>query len=109
MAVPPAPSAYSTVTSFVLAGASVTVKVRFTVPASPSLTRGESMESAETVSSSAIVPVPDAVPTAAPSALPSVTTTVSSDSAALSPITDTVMVLLLSPAAKVRVPGASAV
>ena len=60
-------------------------------------------------SSSVIVPVPEAVPTVAPAALPSVTTTVSSGSSVVSPVTDTVIVLLVSPAAKVSVPEASAV
>ena len=45
----------------------------------------------------------------APEALPSVTTTVSSGSSVVSPVTDTVIVLLVSPAAKVSVPEASAV
>ena len=60
-------------------------------------------------SSSVIVPVPVPVPIVAPEALPSVTTTVSSGSSVASPVTDTATVLLVSSAAKVRVPEASAV
>ena len=60
-------------------------------------------------SSSVIVPVPVPLPIVAPEALPSVTTTVSSGSSVLSPVTDTVMLLLVSPAAKVSVPEAGAV
>ena len=60
-------------------------------------------------SSSVIVPVPVPVPTVAPEALPRATTTVSSGSSVASPVTDTVMLLLVSPTAKVSVPEASAV
>ena len=60
-------------------------------------------------SSSVIVPVPVPLPIVAPEALPSVTTTVSFGSSVVSPVTDTVIVSLVSPAAKVSVPEASAV
>ena len=60
-------------------------------------------------SSSVIVPVPDAVPIVAFTAPLSDTTTVSSGSSVVSPVTDTVIVLLVSPAAKVSVSALSAV
>ena len=95
-------------TSLVLAGLSVTVKVRFAAPSSPSATLGESMERDGTASSSVIVPIPVPVAIVAPSALPSATVTVSFGSVVVSPVTETVMVLLVSFSPKVRRPGFSA-
>ena len=75
---------------------------RIRASAAASLTAGAS-------SSSRIVPVAVAIPTAAPAdALLSVTTTVSSGSSVVSPVTDTVIVPLPTPAAMVSVPAASA-
>ena len=111
MAVPPVPSAQSTVTSWPLAALNVTVNVRLVVPLSPSATLGEVMESVGASSSSVIVPVP--VPavfdTAAFVGLLNVTTTVSFDSSSVSPVTDTSKVRLVVPAAKVSVPPVIAV
>ena len=59
-------------------------------------------------SSSVIVPAPAAVPTVPPTALLNRSTTVSSGSSVVSPVTDTVIVSLVSPAVKVRVPEVSA-
>ena len=81
---------------------SVTVNTRFTEPLSPSVTLGESIENFK--SSSVIVPVPLAVAMPAPPvALLSEITTVSFASTAVSPVTGTVIVLLVSPAANVSV------
>ena len=78
-------------------------------PAFPSVMLGESIETVRAPSSSAIVPVPDARAMVAFSGFDSVTTTVSFDSDFVSGITGTVTVFLVCPAAKVRVPGTSAV
>ena len=84
------------------------MNVRFTDPLSPSVTLGESIEN--TRSSSRIVPVPLAVAIAVPAdALLSASTTVSFPSFSVSPRTDTVIVLLVSFAANVSVPAATAV
>ena len=86
-----------------LAVLSETVNTRFTEPLSPSVTFGESIEN--TRSSSLIVPVPLAV--AMPVvALLSEITIVSFPSIAVSPVTDTVIVLLVTPAPNVSVPPA---
>ena len=98
----------------------VTVKVRgVVVPAAPSATRGASAVSVGggggggggRPSSSAIVPVPVPPPGAKPAftGLLNRTTTVSSGSAAPSPMTDAAKVCTVSPGAKVSVPGARAV
>ena len=67
------------------------------------------MASVGAPSSSVIVPVPVPVEIVAFTALLSSTTTVSSDSSVVSPVTDTARVRLVSPAANVSVPAASAV
>ena len=85
------------------------MNVRSADPLSPSATLGESMASVGAPSSSLIVPVPVPVEIAAFTALLSSTTTFSSGSSVASPVTDTARVRLVSPAAKVRVPAASAV
>ena len=59
-------------------------------------------------SSSVMVPVAEEAPSDAFPALLRSTTTVSSGSSAASPVTETVTVRLAAPAAKVRVPEASA-
>ena len=111
VAVPPVPSAYATVISFPLAASRVTVKVRSAEPLSPSVTLGASIESEGSSSSSVIVPVPlpAVADTVAFVGLLRATTTVSSGSSVVSPVTDTVTVLLVSPAANVSVPEDSAV
>ena len=76
---------------------------------SVSVTLGESMESDGPSSSSVIVPVPVPVPIVAFTALLNSTTTVSSDSSVVSPVTDTVIVSRVSPAVKISVPAVSAV
>ena len=88
---------------------SVTVNVMFTEPLSPSVALASAIENFG--SSSVIVPVPVAVEMPVPAvALLSVSTTVSlAPSSAVSPATDTVIVLLVSPAANVSVPPATAV
>ena len=81
---------------------SVTVNTRFTEPVSPSVTLGELIENV--ISLSIIVPVPLAVAMPAPPvALLSEITTVSFPSCAVSPVTGTVIVLLVSFAANVSV------
>ena len=105
---PPVPSAQSTVTCWVLDLFRVAVKVRFVEPLSPSVTLGELMETV-TPSSLTIVPVPVAAEIVAFAALPSVTTTVSFGSSSVSPVTDTLKVWLVVPAAKVRLPPMMAV
>ena len=60
-------------------------------------------------SSFVIVPVPVPVPIAALMPLLSATTTVSSGSSSVSPVTDTVISRVVVPAAKVRVPPVMAV
>ena len=81
------------------------------VPGAPSVTRGESMDSVGASSSSVTVPVPAPAPGAmeAFTGALNVTATVSSGSSATSPMTVTSIVRLVSPAAKVSVPAASAV
>ena len=83
-------------------------KVRAVDPLSPSETVGEERETVGGASSSVIVPV--AVPAAIVAFVGerSFTETVSSGSSSRSPMTDTAMVLLVSAAAKVRVPLFSA-
>ena len=67
------------------------------------------MESVGGSSSSVIVPVPVAVPMVAYAALLNVTTTVSSASSVVSPVTDTSKLRLVVPAANVSVPPVIAV
>ena len=95
-------------TTFPLAELRETVNSSVVEPLSPSPTPGESMETVGVVSSSVIVPVPVEIARAAFSGFSSVTTTVSSGSLAKSPVTETVMLFVVSPAAKVRAPAASA-
>ena len=83
--------------------------MRSVEPLSPSETLGESRDTVGVPSSSVIVPVPVPVPTAAFSALSRVSTTVSSDSSAVSETTETEKVRVVSPAAKVRVVAENAV
>ena len=102
----------TTATFRLLAGFRLTVKFMFVEPLSPSVTVGELTESVGVVeSSSRMVPVP--LPAVADSVafvgLLRVTTTVSSDSLVPSPVTDTVIVWLVVPAANVSVPAVSAV
>ena len=81
-----------------------------TPPSSPT-DAGDSTSVTVGASSSVMVPVPTGVliGVSAGSGLPMVTATVSSGSSVVSPVTDTVNVLLVSPAAKVSVPAVSAV
>ena len=76
---------------------------------SPSATLGDEIEAEGAASSSVIVPLPLAVPSKALEALLSVTATVSLGSSRVSPVTRTVTVFSVSPAAKVSVPAVSAV
>ena len=103
---PSVPStAYFTVTCRPLAADSDTVKSRFVVPLSPSDTLASPIDTVGGSSSSVIVPTPVAAVddrTALTGPL-SVSRTVSSASSSVSPVTDTVIVLLVSPAAKVSV------
>ena len=85
------------------------MNVRAAEPLSPSVTLGESIETVGAPSSSVIVPVPVAVPVVAFAALLNVTTTVSSASSAVSPVTDTSKLRLVVPAANVSVPPVIAV
>ena len=111
MAVPVPASAYRTVTCCPLAGLKVTVNVRFFDPLSPSVTLGESIDNVGTPSLSVIVPVPvpAVVETAAFVGALSDTRTVSFDSSRTSPVTDTLKVSLVVPAANVSVPPVIAV
>ena len=97
---PPA-VAHCTVTVFPLAPFSDTVKLAGT---SPSTTPVSPIESAGAGSSSVIVPRPLPSPIVPPDGADSVTVNVSSASSRTSPLTSTVTVLLVSPAAKVTVP-----
>ena len=107
---PPVPSAQSTVTCWPLAALNVTVNVRFAEPLSPSFTLGELTDSVGPSSFVIVpVPVPAVFDTAAFVALLSDTTTVSFDSASVSPVTDTSKLRLVVPAAKVSVPPVIAV
>ena len=101
-------SAYSTVTALGLAGLSVTTNCRSAEPLSPSVTLGDEIDSPEP-SSLVIVPVPVAEAIEALEAPLSCTSTVSADSWSVSPLTATVTVFAVSPAANVSVPVASAV
>ena len=74
---------------------------RFTEPLSPSVTLGESIENSRSLS--LIVPVPVAVEMPVVALLSEITT-VSFPSPSVSPVTDTVIVLLVSFAANVSVP-----
>ena len=78
-------------------------------PAAPSTTRGASMDSVGASSSSLTVPVPAASPRVALTGPLNVTATVSSASSVASPVTVTAMACVVVPAAKVSVPGVSAV
>ena len=101
-------SAKPTVTCRPLAAFSVTEKLMVTVPLSPSVTLAEPIETVGNASSSVIVPVPVPVKMVAFVGLLSFTLTVSSASSSVSPLTVTAMLLLVSPAAKVKVPEANA-
>ena len=109
MAVPPVPSAQSTVTCRPLAALNVAVNVRFVEPLSPSVTLGELIDSVGVASLSVIVPVPVPAEIVAFVALLRATTTVSFGSSRTSPVTDTLKVWLVVPAAKVSVPPVIAV
>ena len=83
--------------------------VEFVAPLSAMEVRDSASVTVGASSSSVIVPVPLAVPMLAFDAPLSVTSTVSSGSSVVSPVTETVIVSLVSPAVKVRVPEVSAV
>ncbi len=86
----------------------VTVKVNDALPELPSALTASAAAMASPVSSFWIVPITVAVAICAPpEALESVTENPSSGSAAVSPLTLTVMVLAVSPAAKLTVPPGS--
>ena len=91
-------------TCWLLAGFNVTVNVIVDDPVSPSVTLGESIDRLG-VSLSNIVPVPVAVAIGVPDGfgLLSVICIVSLASVVLSPVTETEIVLLVSPTAKVSV------
>ena len=82
------------------------MKTKSVEPLSPSSTDGELIDS---VSLSAMVPVPVAVDTVAFVGLLRDIATVSSGSLVVSPVTDTVIVWLVVPAANVSVPAVTAV
>ena len=110
VAVPVSASAYPTVTRLPLPALSVTVNVNDGVaPTVPSGTLGDEIDSVGAASSSVIVPVPVPVEMVAFVALLNATTTVSSDSSVVSPLTDTVTLRLVTPAANVSVPAGNAV
>ena len=98
---PPVPPAQSTVTSHPVSSLKVTVNVRFLEPLSPSVTLGELIDS-DGLSSSVIVPVPVSVPIVPLSAPLRITTTVSSSSGSVSPVTATLKVFSVSPGSKFR-------
>ena len=109
-AVPVSASAYPTVTRLPLPALSVTVNVNDGVaPTVPSGTLGDEIDSVGAPSSSVIVPVPLPAAIVAFVAPLSLTATVSSDSSVVSPLTDTAMLRLVTPAANVSVPAATAV
>ena len=83
--------------------------VEFVAPLSGMLVRESARVTVGASSSSVIVPVPLAVPIPAFPAPLNATTTVSSGSSVVSPVTDTVIVSLVSPAVKVSVPPVTAV
>ena len=86
------------------------MKVSETEPESPSLTLAGAVRRNGIGSLSSVmvpVPLPAVVDTVALVGLLSETTTVSSTSSVLSPVISTVIVLLVSPASKVSVPGVS--
>ena len=87
----------------------VTGKLRVVEAPWPSVTVAEPMETVGAPSSLVIVPVPVAVPSVAFVGSLNCTGIVSSASASVSPRTETVTVFVVSPAAKVSVPSASAV
>ena len=88
-----------------LAALNVTVKFMVVEPLSPSFTLGEEIDSVGGSSSSVMAPVPTpaVLEIAAFAALLRLTRMVSSTSSVASPVTNTAMVLLVSPAAKVKV------
>ena len=96
--------AKSTSTVRPLGASRLTVKTAATVPVLPSLTVTSLSEMAGRASSSVIVPVAEPSAIDAPNGLESVTANVSSLSSSRSPLTGTVMVLLVSPAAKSSTP-----
>ena len=83
--------------------------VEFVVPLSAIALRDSASVTVGAASSSVIVPVPDAVEMLVFVGLLRVTTTVSFGSSVVSPRTDTVTALLVSPAANVTRPALSAV
>ena len=101
-------SAYSTVTCRPLAALRDTRKLKSVEPLSPSSRAEAEIIISGASSSSVIVPVPVAVEISAFAAPLRVTATVSFGSSRVSPVTDTVIVFRVSPAAKVRVPAVSA-
>ena len=107
VAVPVVASAYFTVTCLPLAALSVTEKLMATVPLSPSVTLAAPIEIVGAASLSVIVPMPVPVEIVALVGLLSFTATVSSGSSIVSPLTVTAMLLVVSPAAKVKVPAVS--
>ena len=111
MAVPVPASAYRTVAWRPEAALRVAVYVSGVEPLSPSVTLGSLIDSVGVASSSVIVPVPvpAVVETAAFTGSFSRTFTVSFASSKTSPVTDTLKVWLVVPAAKVSVPPAMAV
>ena len=78
-------------------------------PRLPSFTFVPTIRTEGASSSSRIVPVPPAVPIVAFAAFERVSTTVSSGSSSVSPLTETETVLPVSPGSKVRVPAVRAV
>ena len=110
VAVPVSASAYPTVTRLPLAALSVTVNVNVGVaPDVPSVTLDDEIDNIGAPSSFVIVPMPVPAEVVAFVGLLRLTTTVSSDSSVVSPVTDTVTARLVVPAAKVSVPAVNAV
>ena len=105
-------SLYATVTCRLVPPVSVTTNARSAVPLSPSATLGELIESTGS-SSLVIVPVPSSSATPPVSVAfegeDSRSTTVSCRSRTVSPVTATVTVFAVSPAANVSVPAVTAV
>ena len=83
---------------------SATVMARLAVPLLPSVTLASLIDMLGAVSSLTMVPVATARDSVAPVGLDSVTVTVSLGSTVVSPSTPTLMVWVVWPAAKVRVP-----
>ena len=96
-------------TSAALAALRFTVKSSCAAPPVPSVTLAPVIESDGWPSSFVIVPVPVESPSLAFVGFESATTTVSSASMRVSPVTETVRLFAVSPAAKVSEPEESAV